>query len=365
MYMRGETANLTVMLMRSAAIFVIIFLLAGIGLTSGEVHARQRLNIGLTRFEAFPLDNAVRLEWDTETELGTAGYRLKRGQNGAFSFLQQPGSSDPVFINSEGGPSFGASYNFLDETAVNGETYSYQLVEVTIDGSETVQANQTVTAGLVPTNTPIILDGTGGGGGSQPTSTPLPSATITTTQVSSSTPIPTPTKVATIPPTVTPRATMTQISPVVESETVDNTNDVEIAPTTIFQPVGSPTETSGMAVAQALEEPSVAESLVPKETSFEENVQQALTIVDNAVKAVQEENPVPIANSNPIVIGGKQPIDNRTAPGSVEGHQETTIADNEMAGRIYLWVAFIAAFVIFTAAVLGAILLYTRRRNKE
>lgn len=37
----------------------------------------------------------------------------------------------------------------------------------------------------------------------------------------------------------------------------------------------------------------------------------------------------------------------------------------DLAGMIYLWMAFIAAIVIFTAAVLGAILLYTRQQTKE
>jgi len=44
---------------------------------------------------------------------------------------------------------------------------------------------------------------------------------------------------------------------------------------------------------------------------------------------------------------------------------ESTDPTDGLAGKIYLWVAFIAAIVIFTAAILGAILLYTRQRSQE
>lgn len=45
--------------------------------------------------------------------------------------------------------------------------------------------------------------------------------------------------------------------------------------------------------------------------------------------------------------------------------EETAVPTGGLAGKIYLWVAFAAALIIFTAAVLGAILLYTRQRYKE
>jgi hypothetical protein len=43
---------------------------------------------------------------------------------------------------------------------------------------------------------------------------------------------------------------------------------------------------------------------------------------------------------------------------------QNTKPAGSLAGMIYLWMAFIAAVVILTAAVMGAILLYTRQRTK-
>jgi hypothetical protein len=74
------------------------------------------------------------------------------------------------------------------------------------------------------------------------------------------------------------------------------------------------------------------------------------------------ENP-----DRPEVIGTDQyPTDGRPSdPDSEFQNTNTAVSSGGLAGKIYLWVAFAAALIIFTAAVLGAILLYTRQRYKE
>ena len=339
-------------------------------LASNKAQASQVLNIGLTRFEAIPLNNAVRLEWDTETELGTAGYKLKRGQNGTFSYLQDPTSSIDLFIPSEGGPSQGSSYSFLDGTAVNGQSYTYQLIEVTADGGEAVHAEKTVTAGVAPTNTPILL---GNGGGNNKTSTPLPTTTATATQSASNTPNPSSTPVPSVGVSITPIPTAKntplvnesqQVIPSPEIGTESFSEDAETNPVSEFQPSTDP----GIAVAQAMEEPSQEQIPSYPGIDLESPTQESTQTLDIAPATQQEEidSSNDINNSSqPAVIGNIRSINNTPTPDNDNTIQDSNASQGATAGRVYLWVAFIAALVIFVAAVLGAILLYTRRQKRE
>jgi hypothetical protein len=74
------------------------------------------------------------------------------------------------------------------------------------------------------------------------------------------------------------------------------------------------------------------------------------------------ENP-----DHPEVVGTSQyPSENR--PSGLDSevqNRETAVPTSGLTGKIYLWLAFTAALIIFTAVILGAILLYTRQRYKE
>lgn len=73
----------------------------------------------------------IRIEWETETEVNTAGFNIYRreGDEGAFVQLNEQ------LIPSEGSPVSGASYVFVDEAVVNGQTYYYQLEDVEFDNT--------------------------------------------------------------------------------------------------------------------------------------------------------------------------------------------------------------------------------------
>jgi hypothetical protein len=361
------------MLIKAAKSFVIVILGMVIWLASTDVEASQVLNIGLTRFETIPLDNAVRIEWETETELGTAGYKLKRGQNGTFSFLQDPDGNGDLFVPSEGGPSQGSGYSFVDDTAVNGESYTYQLIEVTTDGSETIQANQTVTAGVEPTNTPIVLGG-GGGNNQNNTPTPEPTTTATITPISNGTPLPSPTLLQSAVSTQTPLPSPTNITTLEENEVGSPAADVEDFPTPVSQLSGTTANSeqatdAGIAIAQAQEESSVeqlpAYPAAGTGGSEQENLQTGSAATSSQDEISEQNNASTDNNSQPTVIGNIRSIENRPIVENEGESQESNASQSATAGRIYLWVAFIAALVIFVAAVIGAILLYTRRQNRE
>jgi hypothetical protein len=71
----------------------------------------------------------VTIEWETETELETAGFQIYRSTSpaGEFSLITND------LISSKGSPVSGASYTFVDKEVVAGETYFYILEEVELD----------------------------------------------------------------------------------------------------------------------------------------------------------------------------------------------------------------------------------------
>ena len=74
----------------------------------------------------------VRIEWSTETEMGTAGFNIYRGEapDGPFDVKVNdqliPASPDPVT---------GGKYSYVDSSAQAGKQYYYQLEEVEENGT--------------------------------------------------------------------------------------------------------------------------------------------------------------------------------------------------------------------------------------
>ncbi|MDX1413611.1 MAG: hypothetical protein R3293_05425 [Candidatus Promineifilaceae bacterium] len=334
-----------------------------------NVAADQALNIGLIRFEAIPLDNAVQIEWDTETELGTAGYRLKRGQNDSYSYLMEPDGNGILFILSEGGPSLGANYTVTDDTTINGENYSYQLIEVTTDGRETLQAEASVTVGLVPTNTPIVLGGGGDSNENKDTATPqvtsTASATSVATQTVNSTSVPSATSIPTVIRTTTPQPTATRAPE--DLQITNNELPGSALPNTFNDSQGNASDLDslvtigeGIEVAQALD----GSTSVDPSSGSDSLSAQDLSAIQNIVPTAVNNSNI-ISESQPIMIGRVAKIDSTTPPKVSDSNQKTGSTLNIFQGRAFLWIAFVAAIVIFIASVIGAILLYTRRRKKD
>jgi hypothetical protein len=73
----------------------------------------------------------IRIDWETETEIDTAGFNVYRSEQpaGDFELLND------VLIPSSGDATSGSSYSFVDSNVAAGETYYYRLEDVELDNS--------------------------------------------------------------------------------------------------------------------------------------------------------------------------------------------------------------------------------------
>ena len=75
----------------------------------------------------------IRIDWETETEIDTAGFNVYRSEcrsaNCEFILLNE------TLIPSTGDSVTGASYSFTDRSVAAGATYYYQLEDVELDNS--------------------------------------------------------------------------------------------------------------------------------------------------------------------------------------------------------------------------------------
>jgi len=90
--------------------------------------------IELSSFTATPLNSAVLLEWETETELDNEGFNLLRSEEEYGQYVK----INRNFIPSKGDAGFGAEYSYTDYDVENGVTYYYFLEEVDFYGKSTL-----------------------------------------------------------------------------------------------------------------------------------------------------------------------------------------------------------------------------------
>lgn len=87
----------------------------------------------------------------------------------------------------------------------------------------------------------------------------------------------------------------------------------------------------------------------------------------------QDPYPSPIQNIEPYPAPGDAPVfTTAESPGTTTDQSqipalsatETQTVNSSMSGLIFLWLGFIATFLIFVAAIIGSILLFTRRNER-
>jgi hypothetical protein len=100
--------------------------------------------VGLARFEAAPEGSAIRVEWETATEVDNLGFNLYRARSADGPRVQLNAGLIPAQMP---GSSMGATYRFLDESIVTGLMYYYWLEDMDIHGVATIHGP--VGAGLL------------------------------------------------------------------------------------------------------------------------------------------------------------------------------------------------------------------------
>ena len=341
-------------------------------LLSPSLAGYNAFNIGLTRFEAVATEDGIQLEWDVETEIGTAGYTIKRGEGGSFDYLVDPQTGEKLFVLAEGGPSQARDYSFLDESAVRDRTYVYQLLEITTGSSEQVQDEFTITYQIVATNTPVTFSGDTGSNQANngPTATPTATLPATATTLSQ----------APAPATNAQSPAVTAPTPLPGNS---NNDPAASQPDGLQQPLATaapqqeayPGDSTVVGQEQGGESgadsaPSAdagTDQVITDESGVEGTFDDAATSAYpgavNALETTTTGQPV-LGNEKPppVVIVGSTAVpvnDPYPAPAEV---QEPANADST---RILLWLAFLVSLIIFTASVVGSILLYSRQRSAK
>ena len=164
--------------------------------------SRTSASVTLIYFRALPENGAVYLEWETATEIDSAGFYVTRSASESSGY-ERIGS----FIPSRGDFVAGAYYDFRDSAVENGDTYFYILeswnYDNTVDYTDPVSAIPgTEGSTATPTSTPTKI------GSPSPTATQTSGETPTITNtlmVSTKTPTPsnTPEETNTSEPTST------------------------------------------------------------------------------------------------------------------------------------------------------------------
>ncbi len=97
--------------------------------------------ISLLSFDAKPAETGIQLTWQTAIEFDNFGFKLMRADTN-----QLDDAIEVTFISGQGaGTNTGTTYAYLDNTAQVDQAYTYWLVDVDLNGLETIHKPVTLT----------------------------------------------------------------------------------------------------------------------------------------------------------------------------------------------------------------------------
>ena len=99
----------------------------------------------LHRFCAHPAGNQIIVEWETATEIDTIGFNVTRAESRDGPWIKL---NDSLIPSKSPGGIIGASYEFVDDTAVPGITYYYCLDDIDTQGVITSHRHRLAVAAI-------------------------------------------------------------------------------------------------------------------------------------------------------------------------------------------------------------------------
>ena len=101
------------------------------------------LPVELTSFTAATINNSIKLNWATATELNNFGFRIERKDNN--SIWKNIG-----FVHGQGTSILSKEYSFIDKNVLGNNHYNYRLIQVDNDGTTTYSKEIEINADFMP-----------------------------------------------------------------------------------------------------------------------------------------------------------------------------------------------------------------------
>lgn len=320
-------------------VLTVIGLILTIGISQNVVHASTFHSVGLLAFSAQAQADHILLTWQTASELDSAGFLIYRSvDDGGYTAVTQ------TLIPAVGSPTVGANYEFADSEAPDEGQLQYQLTEVQLNGSETVLDSVTVT--VAPQSEPIQ-----GATMPPPPNTPTPAVQQSVEPVNTA--VAQPTSIAQLRQNQTTVQNQPAQEVVIDKEsersdvTAVNQNQPVILQQETPEAYPPPVEETEQPVNYDVATPTLA---VP--TFTPEGIEYVPPPTLTPLPSSEEE----AANDNVTIVG-----DNVDTLSNTPQPESAAIMLPPTQGRLYLWLGFLTALLVFGVSIFIATRIFTRR----